>query len=94
MTENTLEEEPVGAASRLLRGIGRGLRRLFEVRAKTWGYLLLAVVVIVFVVQNWAPAVRVEFLLFTQPVPLAVVAIFFVLVGFGLCYLYRRRLKV
>jgi len=84
MSENTVTEE----AARPSRWFGW----LAKVRAKTWGYLLLAVVVLVFLWQNWAPFINIDFLIFGPfSIPFPILAIFFVLVGFLLSYLLRHR---
>lgn len=95
MTENIPSEEPPRLADRLSKALARAGRRLAKVRAKTWGYLLLAVVVIVFLVQNFSPPIRIEFLVFGPfDIPFSLLAVFFVAIGILLCYLYRHRLKM
>jgi uncharacterized integral membrane protein len=87
MAEKMESEESSASASRLFQGLGK-------VKAKTWGYLLLAVVIIVFLAQNSVPPVRIQFLLFRPfGVPFSVSAIFFFAIGFLVCHLRRRGLK-
>lgn len=95
MTEKIVTERPPGLASRLSQSLIRLLRRIAKVRAKTWGYLLLAAIVIIFLVQNFSPPARIEFLLFGPfDIPFSLLAVFFVALGILLCYLYRHRLKM
>ena len=95
MTESIASEKPPRLADRLSKALARAGHRLAKVRAKTWGYLLLAVVVIIFLVQNWSPPIRMKILLFGPfNVPFSLSVVFFVAVGFLLCYLFRHRLKM
>ena len=87
MGEDIEGEKPAGLASRLSE-------RLAKVKARTWGYLLLGVVVIFFLAQNSRPPVRIQFLFFPAfGLPFSLSAIIFVAIGFLLCYLWRRRLR-
>lgn len=95
MTETIVSAKPPSLCSRTSQALLGALRRLARVRAKTWGCLLLAVVVIVFLVQNFSPPIRIEFLLFGPfDIPFSLLAVFFVVIGILLCYLYRHRLKM
>lgn len=90
--------EKKGLVSRVGQCIRSGLaafsRRLGKCRAKTWGYLVLWVVVIIFIVQNFTP-MRIEFLVFGPfIIPFSILAIFFTALGLLLAYLYRSRLKM
>ena len=77
MTENIVSEKPPRLADRLSNALARAGRRLAMVRAKTWGYLLLALVIIIFLAQNWSPPTRIEILFFGPfGIPFSLSAVF------------------
>lgn len=71
------------------------MRFLWRLSAAAIAYLVFAAVVIIFMVQNINPPIRVDFLVFGPfDVPLPFIVIFFIVVGIYLTYALRRRLRM
>ena len=87
MSDRTVGETPAGLSSRIAGAFGQAFASLGRVRAKIWGCILLAVIVIVFLAQNSSPPMRLSFLIFGRfDVPFWAVAVILIALGFLLGY--------